>query len=71
MGPRSRVPEPLTQILQDIRAIVLYPELPANRITATDAFATGRLAPIAITIVILVAGLVLFRREEPWFAERV
>lgn len=62
---------PFTQILQDIRAIVLYPELPANRITATDAFATGRLAPIAITIVILVAGLLLFRREEPWFAERV
>jgi len=62
---------PFTQILQDVRSIVLYDELPANRITAADALRMGRLLPIAITIGIFVFGLVLFRREEPWFAERV
>ena len=29
---------PFTQVLQDIRAIVLYPDLPRTRITAADAF---------------------------------
>ena len=62
---------PFTQILQDVRSIVLYDELPANRITAADALRMGRLLPIAIAIGIFVFGLVLFRREEPWFAERV
>ncbi|MBA2384716.1 MAG: ABC transporter permease [Actinobacteria bacterium] len=62
---------PFTQILQDARSLVLYADLPANRITADDAFRTGRLAPIGITIGILLLGLWLFRREEPWFAERV
>ena len=62
---------PFTQILQDVRAIILYADLPANRITADDAFRSGRVAPIAITLGILLLGLWLFRREEPWFAERV
>ena len=62
---------PITQILQDVRALVLYPDLPANKITAPDALATGRLLPIAITLGIFVGGLLLFRRFEPKFAERV
>ena len=63
---------PFTQVLQDIRALVLYPDLPANTITAADAFATfGRLIPIGIALATLAIGLLLFRREEPWFAERV
>ncbi len=63
---------PFTQVLQDIRALVLYPDLPANKITAADAFGTGgRLIPIGIAVATLAVGLLLFRRDEPWFAERV
>jgi ABC-2 type transport system permease protein len=63
---------PFTQVLQDIRALVLYPDLPANTITADQAFETfGRLIPIGIACATLVLGLLLFKREEPWFAERV
>jgi ABC-2 type transport system permease protein len=64
---------PLTQVLQDVRALVLYQDLEPNRITASDAFGFtgGRLIPIGITIAIFAFGLYLFRREEPMFAERV
>jgi hypothetical protein len=51
---------------------VLYPDLATNKITAGQALGGwGGLAPIAITLVIAAAGLAFFRREEPWFAERV
>ncbi len=64
---------PITQILQDIRSIVLYQDRAPNRITATDAFnsSAGRLIPIGITIAVFCFGLWLFKRQEPWFAERV
>jgi ABC-2 type transport system permease protein len=64
---------PFTQILQDIRAVILYPDLTPNRITATEAFhsSAARLLPIAITLGIFAFGVYLFRREEPWMAERV
>jgi len=64
---------PLTQILQDVRTIVLYQDSPSNRITATEAFnsSAGRLLPIGITLAVLVLGIIMFKRQEPWFAERV
>src|SRR5215210_3130943 len=64
---------PMTQILQDVRALVLYQDLPPNLITANDAFGSsaGRLIPIGVTLAVFVVGLLLFKREEPWFAERV
>jgi ABC-2 type transport system permease protein len=64
---------PITQILQDVRALVLYQDLAPNRITATEAFGSsaGRLIPIGITLAMLAFGLYLFRREAPTFAERV
>jgi len=63
---------PFSQILQDIRALVLYPDLPGNRITAADALGElGRLIPIGVTIGVLAFGLWLFRRSEARFAERV
>jgi ABC-2 type transport system permease protein len=63
---------PVTQVLQDVRALVLYPDLPGNTITADAAFGTfGHLIPIGIAIATLGIGLLLFRREEPWFAERM
>lgn len=64
---------PLTQVLQDVRALILYQDIPPNRITAADVFhgSAGRLLPIAFAFGTLVLGLVVFRRESPWFAERV
>jgi len=64
---------PFTQVLQDIRALVLYPDLKPNRITAADAFGFtgGQVIPIGVVLVTALAGLWLFRREEPYFAERV
>jgi ABC-2 type transport system permease protein len=64
---------PFTQILQDIRSLLLYPDLKPNRITIGGACATGwaRLIPIAIVVALAVAAVALFRRNEPWLAERV
>jgi ABC-2 type transport system permease protein len=64
---------PFTQVLQDLRAIILHPDLPGNRITAAEAFGfpMAELIPIAIAFLIFFCGLALFKREEPWFAERV
>src|SRR3954453_19121365 len=64
---------PFTQVLQDIRSIVLYPDLPPNRITAADAFGFPGAQVIPITIVVILAfvALRMFRRDEPYFAERV
>jgi ABC-2 type transport system permease protein len=63
---------PFTQVLQDLRAIILYPDLSPNRITADHAFGfTGaRAIPVAIAIGVFALGLRYFRREEPWLAER-
>lgn len=64
---------PFTQILQDVRALILYKDASPNRITIATAFGTpaARLLPIGIALVIFATGLLLMRREEPWFAERV
>jgi len=63
---------PFTQVMQDIRAIVLYPDLPGNRLTADDALGhLGHAYPIAIALTTLVLGVALFQRQSPWFAERV
>ena len=62
---------PFAQILQDMRALLLYPDKPENLVTAATAFGTfGRLVPISIALGTLVFGYLFFRREEPWFAER-
>ena len=62
---------PFTQVLQDARALVLYEDLPANNLTAADAFgAAGHLVPIGIALIVLALGIMLFKRYEPWFAER-
>jgi len=61
---------PFTQIMQDARALVLYPDKPSNRITVSHALGHyGRLAPIGITAMILLVGVTLFRRQQAWMAE--
>jgi ABC-2 type transport system permease protein len=62
---------PFSQVLQDIRALLFYPDVAANQITAASAFGgLGRLVPIGIAIATLIVGYLFFRRQEPWFAER-
>ncbi len=60
-------------MLQDIRSSILYPDLAPNRITVAESFGHPlfRLVPIAIAFAVFAFGLWFFRREEPWFAERV
>jgi ABC-2 type transport system permease protein len=62
---------PFTQVLQDIRVLVIYPDA-STTVTAVDAFGPlGRLVPIAIAFGTLALGALVFRREEPRFAERL
>lgn len=60
---------PFVQIAQDIRSIVI-PSSAA--LTAAHVYGSpfGELIPIAVALGLLAAGYLLFRREEPWFAER-
>jgi ABC-2 type transport system permease protein len=62
---------PFTQVLQDVRALVLYPDTPSNTVTAADVLTGGRLVPVAIALGTFVVGLTLLRRHEARFAERV
>ena len=65
---------PLTQVLQDVRAIVLYPDIvpePDHGRPGYSMVTAARLLPISIAIGIFFLGLHVFRRESPWFAERV
>jgi ABC-2 type transport system permease protein len=69
--PRGRqimLLNPFTQVLQDVRALIIYPD---SVIAAPAALSPLRLVPLLVTAVTLVFGIVIFKREEPWFAERV
>lgn len=67
-GRQLMLLNPFTQILQDVRAIVIYPD---DVVTAPAALSPLRLLPLLVTLLVLALGLFLFKREEPWFAERV
>jgi ABC-2 type transport system permease protein len=59
---------PFVQTMQDIRAVFLGSSVE----TAGDILGGfGRLAPMAIALVVLGIGVAFFKREEDWFAERV
>jgi ABC-2 type transport system permease protein len=60
---------PFAQIMQDVRTIVLGG---SDIVTVAEVFggAAGRLVPIGATLALFAAGVLLFRRQEPWFAER-
>src|SRR6478735_3022089 len=61
---------PFTQVLEDVRALVLYNNPPGTILTATDILGPGgRLYAIAIMLVVFAGGLLLFRRDEPSLAE--
>jgi ABC-2 type transport system permease protein len=63
---------PLVQIIQDVRYVVLGSSGP-NDLTAADVYtnAGGRAIPVAIAVVIFIGGLAFFRRDGRYFAERV
>jgi ABC-2 type transport system permease protein len=62
---------PFTQLMQDVRALILYQDR-GRVVTAPDVYggASGRLLPLAVCALLLLVGLVLFKREEIFFAER-
>jgi ABC-2 type transport system permease protein len=60
---------PFVQVIQDVRSIVV----PSTAsVTAAGIYGSsfGDLLPIGVACVLLIGGYRLFRREEPWFAER-
>jgi ABC-2 type transport system permease protein len=61
---------PFVQIMQDIRAVIIY-TMPV--VTATSVLHTvgGRIVPMSIALATLLFGVFLFKRQSPWFAERV
>jgi ABC-2 type transport system permease protein len=61
---------PFVQIMQDMRAVLIYTQ-PVITATSVLQAVGGRAIPICIAFVTLLVGLYLFRRQSPWFAERV
>jgi ABC-2 type transport system permease protein len=63
---------PVTQVIQDVRATILYNDFASNRVTAATAFGSqaGYLIPVSVALAAFALGLYIFKREEPWFAER-
>ena len=60
---------PFVQIIQDARSIIV----PSTAsVTASTIYGSpfGELLPIGVGLVLLVGGFLIFRHEEPWFAER-
>jgi len=63
---------PFTQIMQDVRAILIYGG-PKSEIMAHATYTLSplRIIPLLIVAFTLGLGFYLFKREEPWFPERV
>jgi ABC-2 type transport system permease protein len=62
---------PFTQVMQDIRVILIQPSSTFPPFDPYYFGSLGRLIPIALTLLLLVFALWLFRRESPRFAELV
>jgi ABC-2 type transport system permease protein len=74
LGPRYQkivVLNPVAQVMQDIRRIILGAELDPQTIAAVYGFREARAIPAAIAVGIFVVGLVLFQKDAKNFAERV
>ncbi|MDP8911488.1 MAG: ABC transporter permease, partial [Actinomycetota bacterium] len=61
---------PFVQIMQDVRAVIDAPDAVPTAAHFLGGSA-GRLIPIGVGMAIFAVGVVLFRRESPFFAERV
>ena len=64
---------PFTQIMQDARGIILYEDSGSNVATSATVFGdgAGRLFPLLVVGVLLLLGLIVFKRDERRFAEQV
>ncbi len=50
---------------------MLYDDNSGITVTSAEALGQfGRLLPIALTLIVFTLGVALFKRYEPWFAER-
>jgi ABC-2 type transport system permease protein len=61
---------PFVQIMQDVRRALIY-DMPVTTATSVFGGHLGHAIPIVIAFATFAAGLIFFRRESPWFAERV
>jgi ABC-2 type transport system permease protein len=61
---------PFVQIMQDVRRSLIS-DMPVTTATSVFGGHVGHLLPIALALATFVAGILFFRRESPWFAERV
>ncbi|MDQ4145084.1 MAG: ABC transporter permease [Actinomycetota bacterium] len=61
---------PFGQVMQDVRALVLPPH---DALTAADLLGgpIGYVWPLAITAGLFLIAIAFFRRQQPWFAERL
>jgi ABC-2 type transport system permease protein len=62
---------PVAQVMQDIRRIIMGPKMDPQTIAAVYGFREARGIPTVIAIGTFVLGLVLFQRDAKNFAERV
>jgi ABC-2 type transport system permease protein len=62
---------PAAQVMQDIRRIIMGPELNSQTTAAVFGSPEARLIPVAIAIGAFLLGLILFQRDSKNFAERV
>jgi ABC-2 type transport system permease protein len=60
---------PFTQIMQDVRSLIVYDD--PNVIVAHASLSPLRILPLLVVAFTLGLGFYLFKREEPWFPERV
>jgi ABC-2 type transport system permease protein len=61
---------PFVQIMQDVRRVLIY-DMPVTTASSVLGGRAGHLIPVVLALLVLVGGVVFFRRESPWFAERV
>lgn len=64
---------PFIQVMQDVRHVILGGSSGPYDITAANVYggAIFRLVPIAVSIAVFLGGVLVFRRDGPYFAERV
>jgi len=60
---------PMAQTIQDIRHLLVTPD--ATTINHIYGTPLARLIPLGISVVVLVIGVVYFRRQSKWFAENL
>ena len=64
---------PFTQIMQDVRGIILYEDRGADVVTSASVYGegAGRLFPLLVVGTLLLLSLIVFKRDERRFAEQV